>query len=577
MRWWQRQCSIAAVFAAIVVPSMAQSAEAAQNVERLLNQVASELKNEPEAAKSTIASLQGLEASFTESQKVRYLKLLSAFYGFQGMRSKQIEASEQALKGIIDPEERASLLYLLADGYANLGRYDNALGSMNESIQLLPKLSHLVSKVDVLQSAVSLLELMGAYDEALDYSERLASLPDDGTGIQLCLSAADKVEIAFATHDDANLKLQVPKAIHFCDVGGYKVISLNVRALDAIDSLNRSNDPDALRKALDILGEFSKANDRSEYSVRIANAVANRYLALGQLTLAAQYGERAVRLANPAGALQLRQQVCETMARILRAEGKLEQALSYANQSNGLWTELLEDQTKKGLAYERMKFRAQDQSAQLKLLGQINQLLTSERELQERNKHILELLVLVTGVLLAFVSVWALRTWRQKNDFRTYSQIDGLTKISNRAHFITCAHGAFKDARGHISVILFDMDEFKLINDTHSHAAGDWVLKSVSSTIAACLRAQDMFGRLGGEEFAICLPRTSEQEAMVLAERCRAAIEAIDSTPIGHHFALSASFGIAVRPPGGTAGFEEVLAAADRVLYQAKHMGRNRI
>src|SRR5581483_933817 len=125
--------------------------------------------------------------------------------------------------------------------------------------------------------------------------------------------------------------------------------------------------------------------------------------------------------------------------------------------------------------------------------------------------HILELLVLVSGLLLAFVSVSLMRTWRQKNDFKTFSQIDGLTKISNRSHFIACAHGAFKDARGSISVILFDMDEFKSINDTYSHAAGDWVLKTVSSTIAACLRSHDMFGRLGGEEFAICLPHASEQ------------------------------------------------------------------
>ena len=569
---------VAAILAAaIVLPIAAQSLDPAQDVEQLLGQAASELKNGPEAAKSTFSRLKVLESTFTAAQRTHYLKLLSAFYGYRGMHKQQVEISEQALKSITDPDERVSLLYLMADGYANLGRYDNALDSMNESIQLLPKLNNLLSKVDVLQSAEALLESMGAYDEALDYSERLAALPDDGTGLQLCLSAGDKAEIAFAMHDKAGFKLQAPQAIALCDDKGYKILSLSLKALDAIDRLGDAGESRALGKALEVLTEFAKANDGSDYGARLADAIANRYLAMGQLPTAEQYGERAVQLANPGGALQLRQQICETMAKILRAEGKLEQALNYANQSNSLWTELLEERTKKGLAYERMKFRAQDQSVQLKLLGQINQLLTSERELQERNKRNLELLVLVTGLLLAFVSVWGVRTWRQKNDFRTYSQIDGLTRISNRAHFITCAHQAFKDARGSVSIVLFDMDEFKQINDTYSHAAGDWVLKTVSSTIAGCLRAHDLFGRLGGEEFAICLPHTSEQEAAALAERCRSAIEAVDSAPSGHQFSLSASFGIAVRPPGGIAGFEEVLAAADRALYQAKNMGRNRI
>ena len=573
-----KQLSIAAVFAvAIVLSAMAQNLDSAQNVEQLLNQVASELKDNPEAAKFTISRLQALEQVFTRDQKNHYLKLLSTFYGYRGMRRQQVETSEQALKSITDPDERAGLLYLLADGYASLGKYDNALESMNESIQLLPKLTSLISKADVLQSAVSLLESMGAYDEALDYSERLAALPDDGTGLQLCASNANKAELAFKMHDNANFRFLAPKAIELCDGKGYKVLSLSIKALDAIDRLNDSSDPSGLSKAFQVLTEFTKANQRSEYGARLANAVANRYLVMGQLAIAGQYGERAVQLENPGGELQLRQQVCETMAKIFRAEGKFEQALNYANQSNSLWTELLEDQTKKGLAYERMKFRAQDQSVQLKLLGQINQLLTSERELQEHNKHILELLVLVTGLLLTFVSVWGVRTWRQKNDFRTYSQIDGLTKISNRTHFIACAHQVFKDARGSISMVLFDMDEFKLINDTYSHAAGDWVLKTISSTIAGCLRSEDLLGRLGGEEFAICLPHTSEQDATALAERCRSAIEGIDSSPSGHQFSLSASFGIAVRPPNSVAGFEEVLAAADRALYQAKHLGRNRI
>ncbi len=578
MRPSRKRLKIAAILLTVfALPSFGQNQDSAQTVEQLLNKAASELKLGPEAAKSTLNRLKGLEPTLTRLQRGEYLKLQSSSYAFRGMYRDQVETGKSALQFVEEPEQRAGVLYLLADGYASLGEYDNALQSMTESIQLLPKIVNLIPKVDVLQSAVALLESMGAYDEALEYAERLALLPDDGTGMALCFSVADKAEIAFARRDRDNAEAQLPKVVQYCDGGGFKVVTLSIRALDAVERLNSSNGSQALTESLSMLTELSKVNDRSDYDIRLADAIANRYLAMGQPAIAERYAARALQWTNSGSAIQLRQQTSVTMANVFQAEGKLEQALNYLNQSNKLWTTLLEDRTKKGLAYEHMKFRVQDQSMQLKLLGQINQLLTTERELQNRNKNILELLVVVTALLLTFASIWGFRTWRQKNDYRTYSQIDGLTKISNRTHFIACAHQAFRDARGNISIVLFDMDEFKLINDTYSHAAGDWVLKTVSSAISACLRSQDMFGRLGGEEFAICLPRTSEQEAMALAERCRSAIEGIDSTPSGHQFSLSASFGIAVRPPNGIAGFEEVLAAADRALYQAKHFGRNRI
>ena len=121
------------------------------------------------------------------------------------------------------------------------------------------------------------------------------------------------------------------------------------------------------------------------------------------------------------------------------------------------------------------------------------------------------------------------------------------------------------------------MDSFKKINDTFGHATGDWVLKTVCHTVKAQLRKTEVIGRLGGEEFAICLPTYLEEEVKALAERCRAAIEAIDTNPSGFSFLITASFGIATRGNGGSCSFEETLAAADKALYFSKNEGRNRV
>ncbi len=572
---WGRAKFACLLVAAFVVMSRAISAQV--NPEALLTQAGSQLSNSPESAKPALEALASIEPTLTPAQRGRYFKLLISSYAFRGMYKEQVEASEKALKEAIEPNSRAIFLYYLTDGYASLGEYEKALLSVNENLLLLPKLSDLEAEMDVLQSAVSLMNSLGAYDDSTSFAKRLAALPAGDNTVAACLGKGDLVEIAFLRHESTKAREILPEALQICDAGGHFVISRSIQALDAVDRLNSSSDQKDLINGVGLFENFSKIKDRSDYAVQLADAIARRYLKIGQASKAELYENNASQWVNSGNAISLKRQVNETMAAIMRAQGRMEQAVVHFDASRNLWAQLMEERSKKDIAYQRIKFQTQDQTNQLQLLSQINKLLVSERELQERNKHVLEMLVAVSAVLLSVVSVWLMRTWRQKNDFRTYSQIDGLTKISNRSHFIACAHGVFADARGSVSVILFDMDEFKLINDTYSHAAGDWVLKTVSATIASCLRSHDLFGRIGGEEFAICLPHTSEQEASSLADRCRVAIEGIDSSPSGHQFSLSASFGIAIRPPNGVAAFEEVLAAADRALYQAKHLGRNRI
>lgn len=155
---------------------------------------------------------------------------------------------------------------------------------------------------------------------------------------------------------------------------------------------------------------------------------------------------------------------------------------------------------------------------------------------------------------------------------------DHLTGALTRQAFTR--HAAREIARiqryaGPASLILFDLDHFKRVNDELGHAGGDAVLRSVAQAVQATIRPTDYFGRIGGEEFAILLPQTASCEAAVVAERLRTAIA---TTPIwfdGQARTVTASFGIA----DWNAAFGELdpwIAAADAPLYRAKHRGRNR-
>lgn len=152
---------------------------------------------------------------------------------------------------------------------------------------------------------------------------------------------------------------------------------------------------------------------------------------------------------------------------------------------------------------------------------------------------------------------------------------DPLTGVANRRRLhLTLEQQLMNAARsdGDLAVILLDVDDFKRINDEYGHHTGDDVLRAIASTIQRGLRATDLLGRWGGEEFLILAPRTGAAPAHELAERCRAMLAAQHLEPVG---SVTASFGVAVRWPGDTS--DALLKRADDATYEAKRAGRNRV
>jgi diguanylate cyclase (GGDEF)-like protein len=121
-----------------------------------------------------------------------------------------------------------------------------------------------------------------------------------------------------------------------------------------------------------------------------------------------------------------------------------------------------------------------------------------------------------------------------------------------------------------------DADHFKDINDTYGHYAGDLVLRNVSLVSLEQKRAQDTFGRLGGEEFGLLLPETSLEQAKVVAERIQRAWEQTPCIVDGKLIHSTVSIGVAEAHPDDKS-FEDILHRADRMMYKAKEAGRNRI
>jgi diguanylate cyclase (GGDEF)-like protein len=164
------------------------------------------------------------------------------------------------------------------------------------------------------------------------------------------------------------------------------------------------------------------------------------------------------------------------------------------------------------------------------------------------------------------------------------ARIDGLTQIANRRRFdeyLLQEWGRHIRMQQPLSLLICDVDHFKLYNDSQGHQAGDECLKSVAKAISQCYRGGDLVARYGGEEFAMVLPQTNRAGAVQVAERIRAAVAAAAlphlKSPVCGRVTVSIGVACITPQPNGPADARTLIEEADRHLYSAKRLGRNQV
>lgn len=155
---------------------------------------------------------------------------------------------------------------------------------------------------------------------------------------------------------------------------------------------------------------------------------------------------------------------------------------------------------------------------------------------------------------------------------------DALTHVLTRSAFMQRGTKLVSQKGEHVCIMMLDIDYFKSINDRFGHAGGDAALLSFTRAITADLRDQDLFGRMGGEEFAIVAPIAQQQDALSLAERLRRRVEIESITmPAGTSLQITVSIGMVTCIGGSGQNLDNLLKIADLAVYKAKNSGRNRV
>jgi diguanylate cyclase (GGDEF)-like protein/PAS domain S-box-containing protein len=166
-----------------------------------------------------------------------------------------------------------------------------------------------------------------------------------------------------------------------------------------------------------------------------------------------------------------------------------------------------------------------------------------------------------------------------ETELQRLATTDALTQSSNRRHFFECANLEFEKARlqgSPLAFLLLDIDDFKVINDTYGHPEGDLVLQRIAESGRAALRRGDLFGRIGGEEFAAVFPGCAPDMAMQVAERLQREIQRLSFNHEGQTFGITVSQGLTSLTDDDQT-LDSLFARADAAMYKAKRQGKNRV
>ncbi|RFF30169.1 diguanylate cyclase [Wenzhouxiangella sediminis] len=266
----------------------------------------------------------------------------------------------------------------------------------------------------------------------------------------------------------------------------------------------------------------------------------------------------------------------EMLARAAAARGEFRNAVEHMEQSLDAHRRLLDQNRARQLAYLQVVFDTRTQQQELALLREQRraaELKAASRSTDRRIRWLASGAAVLALIALLLVLTHVLRG---RQHFRRLSRLDSLTRIDNHTRFFQAAAEMLKHAQTDehaLTLIIGDIDHFKRVNDRFGHMAGDRALRGVARALRSRCPDGARLGRVGGEEFAACLPDVGREAVDALLERWREALARIDYG--GDDLPLTMSFGVARARPGES--LASLRLRADEALYRAKDDGRDRI
>ncbi|GAB2912134.1 GGDEF domain-containing protein [Rheinheimera gaetbuli] len=503
--------------------------------------------------------------TLTLKQEHQYIFIKAYLSAIQGGLSDAISLAESIKSSpFIDSNTKANLL--LANMHESIKQFGKAYSFLYEAITSVGDINDSTLRANVYTVAAQLHLSAGVYDKALNYAKLIAEASK--TDRELCISAVLQTHALVRLRQSYSADLTT-NAKNLCEKAMEPLMAHTLQQFKAEVDIN--TDPAAVKASMQaMLPEleqigFPYAILRSRYFLGYAQLQLNELPgALAELQQVQQLAAKLRDSRTENEALLLLAQLHEKQGDIVAAAQAYKQHIAALNA-------YIDEYKQRSVAYYLAQADFMESENKLALLQSQNDLLQLESKLQ-RDEKVRTGLISVALLTLLLLVIYVLNSKRVA--LNRLATTDFLTRLFNRRYFSETVSRQLQNRRQQEqhSLVVFDIDLFKQINDQYGHATGDKVLQAIAQRCQQHIRKQDILARIGGEEFALFLPGCDLQHAEHIAELCRSSIAATPVQLDDVQVTVSASFGIA---SSSSADFDKLLQQADAALYQAKAAGRN--
>ncbi len=544
-------------------------------LEALLQQAEDARSSDPHRFQRLLGELEQHidRANKDQREQIDYLQAYGS--SFRGHYDEAIRRAHQLMESSTNPEIQFRAGALIVNTHALRRQFTEGLRQLEQTLTLVDKIQSPKLRHHGLGVASYLYNQVGQYRLGLRYAERI--LEEEPDARTLCFANQARFDSLYNLGELPTGDGEVTEAIEQCDAVHETVTANGIRLILA----KKWAESNRRKQAIALMNAHLKEVEETGYTHLIAQVkafLAELLLDAGDYAAAEAYANESLAQNNPGSTSSLAS-AYKTMYQIAEARKDVETALVYYRRYAEADRTYLNEVKARELAYQMVRQEILEKSQQIQRLDSQNQLLKLQRKVEQQAAQNTRLVIVLLVLLLATIAYWAYKTKRVQMSLKHLAETDALTGICNRHHFTQLAERTLSQCERNgeeVAVIMFDLDQFKSINDCFGHPAGDWVLRQVALVCQSLCRRIDVLGRLGGEEFALLMYGCDLRSAVRLAEDCRTRLSAIDTTETGHRFSVTASFGVTSTVVSGYV-LERLLSDADRMLYRSKELGRNRV
>ncbi|WP_337841771.1 diguanylate cyclase [Rheinheimera sp.] len=427
---------------------------------------------------------------------------------------------------------------LMLNSYLISQQYLEAFTQLELLLQQLPVVTQTAAREQgLLVIALAYLHA-GQPELAIEYASQLEAEPVSATS--LCKAKQQKAQAYLQTGQFAAQRQYLDSAVQFCLKHKEWLFAGMLKISQANDLVQQGQ----YQQALSLLLNYQQKVTDLAFPRLLADfdlALAEVYFGLEQPELARQAAQRVLQISRLADKDQSKASAWLVLYRLARQQGQYQQALEYHEAYLRAFSSLMQHQRQQQQAYYNAQLNVEAKQRQIESLDKDNRLLKAEQSSMQHQAAYTQVLILLLSLFVLGLSLWLYRLYRSRSALKQQTEIDSATGISNKSHFSQQARALLEKAaqkQQELALIRLELTALQQIQQQQGTQAADQLLAQAVQACRNFLRNQDLLGRVGPFEFALLLPGTDPDKAMMLAEICRDAVLPILSPLVPEQQAL---------------------------------------